>query len=62
MQAFSFSAQFAHESAMLKLPKERRRWGESKGAGGWGGGGEAGRENLRWPKGLYLKLNFSQAF
>ena len=61
MQAFSFSAQFAHESAMLKLPKERRRWGESKGAGGGGGGGAA-RENLRWPKGLYLKLNFSQAF
>ena len=58
MQAFSFSVQFAHESAMLKLPKERRRWGESKGAGGGG----AGRETLRWPKGLYLKLNFSQAF
>ena len=32
MQAFSFSAQFASESAMLKLPEERRRWGESKGA------------------------------
>ena len=27
------SAQFARESAMLKLPEERRRWGESKGAG-----------------------------
>ena len=32
MQAFSLSAQFAHESVMLKLPEERRRWGESKGA------------------------------
>ena len=32
MQAFSLSAQFARESAMLKLPEERR-WGESKGAG-----------------------------
>ena len=29
----SFKAQFACESAILKLPKERRRWGESKGAG-----------------------------
>ena len=36
MQAFSLNAQFARESATLKLPKERRRWGESKGAGrGW---------------------------
>ena len=36
MQVFSLNAQFARESAMLKLPKERRRWGESKGAGrGW---------------------------
>ena len=33
MQTFSLSAQFARESAMLKLPEERRRWGESKGAG-----------------------------
>ena len=33
MRAFSLSAQFARESAMLKLPEERRRWGESKGAG-----------------------------
>ena len=33
MQAFSLSAQFARESAMLKLPEERRRWGESKEAG-----------------------------
>ena len=32
MQAFSLSAQFARESDMLKLPEERRRWGESKGA------------------------------
>ena len=31
--AFSFSAQFARERAMLKLPDERRRWGESEGAG-----------------------------
>ena len=31
--AFSFGAQFARESAMLKLPEERRKWGESKGAG-----------------------------
>ena len=31
-----FHAKFARESAMLKLPEERRRWGESKGAGrGW---------------------------
>ena len=27
VQAFSLSAQFARESAMLKLPEERRRWG-----------------------------------
>ena len=27
---------FAHESAMLKLPEERWKWGESKGAGGGG--------------------------
>ena len=27
MQAFSFGAQFARESAMLKLPEERRKWG-----------------------------------
>jgi len=33
VQAFSLSAQFARESAMLKLPEERRRGGESKGAG-----------------------------
>ena len=33
VQAFSLSAQFARESAMLKLPEERRKWGESKGAG-----------------------------
>ena len=33
MQVFSLSAQFARESAMLKLPEERRRWGKSKGAG-----------------------------
>ena len=37
--AFSFSSQFARESAMLKLPEERRRRGESKGAGARGGGG-----------------------
>ena len=30
MQAFSLSAQFARESVMLKLPEERRNWGESK--------------------------------
>ena len=29
----SLSAQFARESDMLKLPEERRRWAESKGAG-----------------------------
>ena len=33
MQAFSLSAQFARESTMLKLPKERGKWGKSKGAG-----------------------------
>ena len=33
VQMFSLSVQFALESTMLKLPKERRRWGESKGAG-----------------------------
>ena len=33
MQAFSLGAQFARESAMLKLPEERGKWGESKGAG-----------------------------
>ena len=27
---------FARESAILKLPEERRKWGESKGAGGGG--------------------------
>ena len=37
VQAFSLSAQFARKSTMLKLPKERRKWGESKGVGrGWG--------------------------
>ena len=30
MQAFSLRAQFGRESAMLKLPQERRRWGKSK--------------------------------
>ena len=33
MQAFSLSTQFARESTMLKFPEERRKWGESKGAG-----------------------------
>ena len=33
MQVFSLSAKFARESATLKLPEERKRWGESKGAG-----------------------------
>ena len=28
VQAFSLSAKFARESAMLKLPEERKRWGE----------------------------------
>ena len=31
------SAQSARESAMLKLPEERRKCGESKGAGRGGG-------------------------
>ena len=47
MQTFSLSAQFARESAMLKLPEERRRWGESKGAG-------RGREELLFCKGYYF--------
>ena len=52
MQAFSFSAQFAHESAMLKLPKERRRWGESK-------GGEGGREReFTVAQGATFKISF----
>ena len=38
----SQGAQFARESAMLKLSEERRKWGESKGAGS--GRGER-REN-----------------
>ena len=29
----SLGAQFAREIATLKLPEERRKWGESKGAG-----------------------------
>ena len=33
VQAFSLCAQFARESVMLNLPEERRRWGESRGAG-----------------------------
>ena len=33
MHVFSLSAQFARESTMSKLPEERRKWGESKGAG-----------------------------
>ena len=33
---------FARESAILKLPEERRKWGESKGA-------EGGRENRKPP-------------
>ena len=33
VQAFSLGAQFVRECAMLKLPEERRKWGESKGAG-----------------------------
>ena len=37
MQAFSLGAQFAREIAMLKLPKKRRKWGESKGAERGGG-------------------------
>ena len=43
MQAFSLSTQFAPESAMLKLPEERRRWGESKGAGRGRGDGREKR-------------------
>ena len=31
MQAFSLSAQFARESAMLKLLAETRKWGDPKG-------------------------------
>ena len=33
MQAFSLSAKFARESAMLKLPEERKRWSKSTYAG-----------------------------
>ena len=43
---------FARESAMLKLPEERRKWGESKGAGR--GRGIGGRENA-CPKTLTLR-------
>ena len=42
VQAFSLGAQFARESPMLKLPEERRRWGESKGRGE-----RAGREKRK---------------
>ena len=31
VQAFSLSAQFARESAMLKLLEERKKWGDPKG-------------------------------
>ena len=44
----SLSAQFARESDMLKPPEERRRWGESKGAGR----GRGGRRENACPKTL----------
>ena len=41
---------FALESAMLKLPEERRKWGESKGAGrGRGIGGEREEKSIFSP-------------
>ena len=39
---------FAHESAMLKLSEERRKWGESRGAGR----GERERRENACPKTL----------
>ena len=45
MQAFSLGAQFAHESAMLKLPEQRGKWGELKGTGR-GRGERRENENL----------------
>ena len=48
MQAFSLGAQFARESAMLKLPEERRKWGESKRAGR----GQGERREDAYPKTL----------
>ena len=42
MQAFSSSVQFARKSATLKLPEERRKWGESKEGGGERRGGSGG--------------------
>ena len=59
MQVFSLNAQFARESAMLKLPKERRRWGESKGAQRGGASSETqgqikgAREILNGRKNIY---------
>ena len=55
VQAFSLSAQFAGESAMLKLPEDRKKWGESKGAG-WGRGER--RENGVFFSPLPLPLSF----
>ena len=36
VQAFSSGAQFARESAMLKLPEERRKWASQRERGGGG--------------------------
>ena len=47
MQAFSLSVQFACENTMLRLPEERRRWGESKGAAR--GRGERGEKYFFLP-------------
>ena len=48
MQVFSLSAQFARESAMLKLPEERRRWGLAP---------YLDRRTVGWPVGLLFLLS-----
>ena len=42
MQAFSLSAKFSRESAMLKLPEEMRKWASQRERGG---GGEREKKN-----------------
>ena len=44
MQAFSLSAKFSRESAMLKLPEEMRKWASQRERGG---GGEREKKKRR---------------
>ena len=50
---------FARESAMLKLPEERRKWGESKGAGR--GRGER-RENSPSPLSFFRPRTYRKGY